>query len=33
MKLRLISAAVVVYTILAMAWLAYAGVGTATPTP
>lgn len=30
MKLQLISAAIVAYTILAMAWICYAGVG-ATP--
>jgi hypothetical protein len=30
MKLQLISSAVVAYTILAMAWLCYAGIG-ATP--
>lgn len=27
MKLQLISAAIVAYTILAMAWICYAGVG------
>lgn len=28
MKLQLISAAIVAYTILAMAWICYAGIGT-----
>jgi hypothetical protein len=31
MKLQLISAAVVAYTILAMAWICYAGLGVQAP--
>jgi hypothetical protein len=31
MKLQLISAAIVAYTILAMAWICYAGLGVQSP--
>ncbi len=31
MKLQLISAAIVAYTILAMAWICYAGLGVQAP--